>query len=64
MVVMENIIEQVALAVGRPVEEVKKLNMYKVGGGVGSFSCRHPFSCLLLPKACFSVSDGCIAGGA
>ena len=33
MVVMEDIIDRVACAVGRPVEEVKKLNMYKVGCG-------------------------------
>ncbi|EFN53303.1 hypothetical protein CHLNCDRAFT_136969 [Chlorella variabilis] len=31
MVVMEDIIDRVACAVGRPVEEVKKLNMYKEG---------------------------------
>jgi xanthine dehydrogenase molybdopterin-binding subunit B len=31
MLVMEDIVERVALAVGRPVEEVKRLNMYQAG---------------------------------
>ena len=33
MVVIEQIMERVARAVGRPVEEVQRLNMYKVGWG-------------------------------
>ena len=33
MVVIEQIIERVARAVGRPSEDVQRLNMYKVGWG-------------------------------